>query len=59
MATESQRRAVRKYDREKIDMITLPVHKGEKVSIAAFAKVKGETMNGMIVRLIREEMERG
>ena len=59
MATESQRRAVRKYDREKIDMITLRVPKGEKVKIAAFAKVKGETMNGMIVRLIREEMEPG
>ena len=59
MSNESIRKAVGKYNREKVEMITLRVPKGEKAKIAAFAQTNGESMNGMIVRLIREEMERG
>ena len=59
MSNESIRKAVGKYNREKVEMITLRVPKGEKARIAAFAQAIGESMNGMIVRLIREEMERG
>ena len=59
MSNESIRKAVDKYNREKVEMITLRVPKGEKARIAAFAQANGESMNGMIVRLIREEMERG
>ena len=59
MSNESIRKAVGKYNREKVEMITLRVPRGEKAKIAAFAQANGESMNGMIVRLIREEMERG
>ena len=59
MSNESIRKAVGKYNREKVEMITLRVPKGEKARIAAFAQANGESMNGMIVRLIRVEMERG
>ena len=59
MSNEPIRKAVGKYNREKVEMITLRVPKGEKARIAAFAQANGESMNGMIVRLIREEMERG
>ena len=59
MSNESIRKAVGKYNREKVEMITLRVPKGEKARIATFAQANGESMNGMIVRLIREEMERG
>ena len=59
MSNESIRKAVGKYNREKVEMITLRVPKGEKARIAAFAQANDESMNGMIVRLIREEMERG
>ena len=59
MQTEAQKRANRKYNQEKCDSIRIRVQKGEKARIAAFAQANGESMNGMIVRLIREEMERG
>ena len=59
MQTDAQKRAKRKYNQEKCESIRVRVLKGDKERIAAFAKSKGESMNGMIVRLIREEMERG
>ena len=59
MSSEANRKAVKKYNHDKVDMITVRVPKGEKARIAAFAQANGESMNGMIVRLIREEMERG
>ncbi len=57
MQTEAQKRANRKYNQEKCDSIRIRVRKGEKEQIAAFARAHGESMNGMIVRLIREKME--
>ena len=57
MQTEAQKRANRKYNQEKCDSIRIRVQKGDKAKIAAFARANGESMNGMIVRLIREEME--
>ena len=59
MSSEANRKAVKKYNHDKVDMITVRVPKGEKAKIIALAKRNGESMNGMIVRLIREEMERG
>ena len=59
MQTDAQKRANRKYNQEKCESIRVRVPKGDKEQIAAFAKSKGESMNGMIVRLIREEMKRG
>ena len=58
MSTDAKKRAVKKYQ-EKFDTVVIRVPKGEKARIAAFAQANGESMNGMIVRLIREEMERG
>ena len=38
-------------------MITVRVPKGEKAKIIALAKRNGESVNGMIIRLLRSEME--
>ena len=57
MSSEANRRAVKKYNHDKVDMITVRVPKGEKAKIIALAKRNGESVNGMIIRLLRSEME--
>ena len=59
MSSEARRKAVKKYNQEKCDLIKIRVPKGEREKIAAFARSHEESMNSMIVRLIRAEMERG
>ena len=59
MSSEARRKAVKKYNKEKCDQIKVRVPKGDRAKIAAYAKTNNESMNGMIVRLIQEEMERG
>ncbi len=57
MSSEANRKAVKKYNHDKVDMITVRVPKGEKAKIIALAKRNGESVNGMIIRLLRSEME--
>ena len=57
MSSEANRKAVKKYNHDKVDMITVCVPKGEKAKIIALAKRNGESVNGMIIRLLRSEME--
>ena len=57
MSSEANRKAVKKYNHDKGDMITVRVPKGEKAKIIALAKRNGESVNGMIIRLLRSEME--
>ena len=57
MSSEANRKAVKKYNHDKVDMITVHVPKGEKAKIIALAKRNGESVNGMIIRLLRSEME--
>ena len=57
MSSEANRKAVKKYNHDKVDMITVRVPKGEKANIIALAKRNGESVNGMIIRLLRSEME--
>ena len=58
MSSEANRKAVKKYNHDKVDMITVRVPKGEKAKIIALAKRNGESVNGMFIRLLRSEMER-
>ena len=46
-----------RYNAKKYDRIGLVVPKGEKEKITAHAAAKGETVNGLIVSLIKKEME--
>lgn len=56
--SESQRKAVAKYNAANYDRIELRVDKGRKDIIKAHAESKGESVNGFINRAIEEAMER-
>lgn len=56
--SESQRKAVAKYNAANYDRIELRVDKGRKDIIKAHAEGRGESVNGFINRAIEEAMER-
>ena len=59
MATpESVKRAVSKYQKEKLEEIKFRVPKGNKERIQAHAKANGESTNAFIYRAINETIER-
>ena len=57
--SEAQKRANKKYEAKNYERFQVMVRKGEKAAIQAFAKSKGESMNGFVIRAIKEAMERG
>ena len=59
MATpESVKRAVSKYQKEKLEEIKFRVPKGNKERIQNHAKANGESTNAFIYRAINETIER-
>ena len=56
--SESQRKAVAKYNAKSYDRIELKVLKGEKDKIREHATQQGESINGFVNRAIRETMVR-
>lgn len=56
--SESQRKAVAKYNAANYDRVELRVDKGRKDIIKAHAESKGESLNAFINRAIDETMER-
>lgn len=56
--SESQRKAVAKYNAKAYDEIKVRVSKGNKDIIKAHAEGKGESLNGFVNRAIDETMER-
>ena len=57
--SEAMLRAIKKYEAEKIDRISLRVPKGKKEIIQNFAEDHGESVNAFINRAIDEAMEKG
>ena len=55
--SEAMLRAIKKYEAEKIDRISLRVPKGKKEIIQKFAEDHGESVNSFINRAIDEAME--
>ena len=53
----SATRAQNKYNAKAYDRITLVVPKGKKEEIRAFGENNGESVNGIINRLINEAMD--
>ena len=49
-------KAIKKYESEKIDKLLIRVPKGKKAIIQDYAAAHGESVNGMINRLIDEEL---
>ena len=56
--SEAMKRAVKKYDQEKIDRIAMRVPKGKKEIIQAHAQERGESINAFLNRAIDETMAR-
>jgi len=58
--TEAKRRANKKWNdanmTAKYDRISVLVPKGRKQAVEAFAREHGESVNGMVNRLVRAEM---
>lgn len=54
--TKATMRAVDKYVKNNYDRIEVKVPKGRKGAIEAHAKERGESVNGMVNRLLQAEM---
>lgn len=55
-ASKAQLKATNKYNAANYDSLRIVVPKGQKQAIEAFAKEKGESVNGFVNALIRSEM---
>lgn len=58
MPTEAQKKAINKYECEKIEQVRLRVPKGKRAIIKKCADLNGESVNGMINRLIDDEIKK-
>ena len=56
--SEAAKRAVKKYDQEKIDRIAMRVPKGKREVIQAHAQEQGESINAFLNRAVDETIER-
>lgn len=54
--SDAQKRAVAKYNAANYDRIEIKVPKGRKADVEACAKSKGESVNGLVNSLLRENM---
>lgn len=57
-SSEAAKRAVKKYDQEKIDRIAMRVPKGKREVIQAHAQEQGESINAFLNRAVDEAIER-
>lgn len=56
--SKAQQASVNKYVKNNYDRINVTMPKGEKEVIQEYASAQGESVNGFIVRAVRERMER-
>lgn len=54
--SKAQIKATNKYNASNYDNLRIVVPKGRKAAIEAFAKSRGESVNGLVNALIRAEM---
>lgn len=57
-ASEAQKRATAKWQKEKVEEVKFRVPKGQREVIKAHADSCGESMNAFLVRAVTEAMER-
>ena len=55
--TEAQKRAIEKWNREKVDDLRIRVPKGQREVIREHAASQGETINAFVFRAITEAIE--
>ena len=56
--SEAQKRAIRKWESEKAESIRFVVPKGKRAIIKECAITNNESVNGMLNRLVDEEIKR-
>jgi len=56
--SEAQRRAIAKWQKEKVEDVKFRVPMGEKVKIQEHAAKHGESVNAFVLRAVREAIER-
>lgn len=56
--TEAQKKAIAKWQKEKVEEIKFRVPKGKKAKIQAHATQCGESVNAFLIRAADEAMER-
>ena len=54
--SKAQIKATNKYNASAYDRLNLVIPKGKKAAVEAFAKSKGESVNGLVNALLRAEM---
>ena len=54
--TEAEDRAIKKYEKEKIDKVLVRFPKGKKAVIQKYAAQQGESVNAFINRAVDEAM---
>ncbi len=52
--TEASKKATMKYIKENCDRLEIKVPKGRKATVAAVAKERGESINGLVNAFLRE-----
>lgn len=57
-ASDAQKRASQKWEKEKVDQFILRLPKGKKELLQICAEINGESANAMINRLIDEEIDK-
>ena len=57
MTTEAQRKAIEKYNREKLDHLHIRLPKGKKDIISKHAATRGESVNAFVNRAIDQAIE--
>lgn len=55
-ATKAQQNAVNKYMKKNYDSLRIVVPKGRKQNIECYVKERGESINGLVNTLLREEL---
>lgn len=62
MKTQAQSRATQKYESKSYDKVLLRIRKDQEPTrdtITKFAELKGESLNGFIMKAIKERIEKG
>ena len=57
-ASEAMKRAIKKYEKEKVDRLIFRLPKGQGEIIMQHASEQGESTNAFVVRAVKEAMER-
>lgn len=56
--SESGNKAVQRYIAKAYDQVSVRVPKGQRAKIQSFAEQQGKSLNGYIVELIQQDMEK-